>query len=937
LMQTGAVTMPTDRLDKSIPRLPARYPLTIHYYQLLFSGQLGFHLAAQFEVRPSFLGITLDDSNADESYTVFDHPTARIFVRDTPFPFQTSAQLVARLLQGVQLPPPDAQQSGARLSLLLSPQQIADDQQSPPFGQQFPATSPANRWPLFFWWLALALLGLLAYPLTFLTLRGLSDRGYLCAKVLGLLLLAYLCWLLASWRLAAFSHASALLVIALLASVALLLMLWLRRTLWAFLRERWRLLLLEECLFTLAFLLFALIRSLDPDLWHPFLGGEKPMELAFLNGILRSSSMPPLDPWFAGGSVNYYYYGYVLVAALIKLTGIVPTTAFNLALPTLFALTFTGSFALVYSLTRHLPVALLGGYLVALFGNFDGAQQVVQQAALLVRHLPVPAFSYWQSSRVIPFTINEFPFWSFLFADLHPHVVALPLSVLLLSLLASFFLERGAIQEAYQRARSSISPVLWRKLQAANPDQRSGIHLPFFLLAAFVAGTIAAVNPWDAPVCLLALGAALAIDVFYAERAEAWPQRLIALGKRMAVYVALCALGSLFFWPFYASYQQLYVSGLGLVGRATEISDELRVSGFWLFLVTGFLLFGLYRWWGQVAEAHPLTHVAALWRMPPGRRVCLYLALDACVLTGASLLGTRILLALLLALGLLLFFLHGVRSPHSCDEQVWGALARFTYLLLLIGLLLSLGIELVYVRDFLDGGDSARLNTFFKFSMQAWLYFALGGALVLASLWRQLRGLIRHVWVLCVLLLLAGGSVFLVSGTYARMQDHQNWIASQPPLSSANYTPTLDGFAFLRAWYPGDARAITWLNEHISGAPVILEAATPYDFSWGGRVSVYTGLPDVLGWLGHENEQRDQDQPINRLTDVGILYSTPDISLALELLYHYQVRYIYVGDLERLAYAPQSNVGLTKFDRMAQDGLLSVVYRQEGVTIYQVR
>lgn len=103
LPKIDAITMPTDRLDKSIPRLPARYPLTIHYYQLLFSGQLGFHLAAQFENHPNLFGITLDDSSADESYSVFDHPTARIFVRDNPYPY-TSDQLLQKLLAGVKLP-----------------------------------------------------------------------------------------------------------------------------------------------------------------------------------------------------------------------------------------------------------------------------------------------------------------------------------------------------------------------------------------------------------------------------------------------------------------------------------------------------------------------------------------------------------------------------------------------------------------------------------------------------------------------------------------------------------------------------------------------------------------------------------------------------------------------------------------------------------------
>jgi len=122
LPAVNAITMATDRLDKSIPRLTCRYPLTIHYYQLLFNGQLGFHLAAQFENHPNLLGITLNDSGADESYSVFDHPTSRIFVRDNPYPY-TSDQLFHKLLQGVQLPPPCVHLSSAQRLLLLSPQQ----------------------------------------------------------------------------------------------------------------------------------------------------------------------------------------------------------------------------------------------------------------------------------------------------------------------------------------------------------------------------------------------------------------------------------------------------------------------------------------------------------------------------------------------------------------------------------------------------------------------------------------------------------------------------------------------------------------------------------------------------------------------------------------------------------------------------------------------
>ncbi|HVB74907.1 MAG TPA: DUF2298 domain-containing protein, partial [Ktedonobacteraceae bacterium] len=265
---------------------------------------------------------------------------------------------------------------GAQKTLLLTAQQIAQNQQSPPFGVQFPAGSFANTFPIFIWWLAIALLGCLAFPLVFAALRGLSDRGYIFGKLLGMLLLAYFAWLLACLHMVAFSHLSTLIAGGMMLVAGATLFSLQRREIQAFLRRRWRLFLVEEGLFTLVFLLFVGIRALNPDLWNIYLGGEKPMEMAFLNAVLRSPYMPPLDPWFSGGYINYYYYGYILFGALIKLTGIAPTTAFNLAIPTLFALTFTGAVSLVYSLTRRFSLALLGGYFAALIGNFDGLLQV---------------------------------------------------------------------------------------------------------------------------------------------------------------------------------------------------------------------------------------------------------------------------------------------------------------------------------------------------------------------------------------------------------------------------------------------------------------------------------------------------------------------------------------------------------------------------------
>jgi uncharacterized membrane protein len=100
----------------------------------------------------------------------------------------------------------------------------------------------------------------------------------------------------------------------------------------------------------LLFLIFLGIRFANPDLWHPWRGGEKPMDLSYFTAVLKSTVFPPYDPWFAGGYINYYYYGFVLVGVPVKLLGIEPAIAYNLILPTLFALTGLGAFSIGWNL-----------------------------------------------------------------------------------------------------------------------------------------------------------------------------------------------------------------------------------------------------------------------------------------------------------------------------------------------------------------------------------------------------------------------------------------------------------------------------------------------------------------------------------------------------------------------------------------------------------
>ncbi len=164
-----------------------------------------------------------------------------------------------------------------------------------------------------------------------------------------------------------------------------------------------------------------------------------------------------------------------------------------------------------------------------------------------------------------------------------------------------------------------------------------------------------------------------------------------------------------------------------------------------------------------------------------------------------------------------------------------------------MGLCITLGQEIVYIRDFMDGGAYYRMNTVFKFSMPAWLCFGVGGALAVQHMWRIAgrlcaAGLVGHAGV---------AGVWVVRSFWSKERRHVSAITSYGRKSalpvSANYTPTLDGFAFARPGIPATPAAITWLNDHVDGSPVILEGVAPQSYQWYNRVSVYTGLPDVVG------------------------------------------------------------------------------------------
>ncbi|MDE3077311.1 MAG: hypothetical protein KGJ86_17990, partial [Chloroflexota bacterium] len=347
-----------------------------------------------------------------------------------------------------------------------------------------------------------------------------------------------------------------------------------------------------ELLFLVAFAALTWYRGFNPEI----AGTEKPMDFALINGILRSGRFPPMDPWMSGFSISYYYFGYYLVALLVKLTGVAPAIGFNLGLATVFGLTATAVAGVVYGLTQRFGAGLLGAFLLLLASNPEGLLQVAGYGTLT----PQKFWWWWPSSRVLksgcsPECIDEFPQFSFMLGDLHPHVMALPVAVLALGL-ALAMLKRP------ERLR-------WSRRDA-----------PTFLAAAVLVGALGFINTWDLPAYLLLVVAAVA--------ARQYLDGLKAVDWRVPLALVLAAGAA--YLPFYVSFHS-QARGFALEQAQTAPGEFLRMWGFLIFLAVvglglllrlkrgealaligvGIVLAVVYRHW-LVALAAPLA-LAAAW------------------------------------------------------------------------------------------------------------------------------------------------------------------------------------------------------------------------------------------------------------------------------------------------------------------------------------
>ena len=909
LSRSDLVVLASDRGAATIPRMPQRYPLTGRYYAALDNGSLGFDLLARFESRPSLGPWTIDDRAAEEAFSVYDHPTVSIYGRRGE---GTAAAIQRELgpvdLRGVvQALPKDAVTRRTDLTAAES----ARVQAEAGWPAQFQERPLRGAGAVVAWFTAVWLAGLLAWPLIWPALRRLPDRGYAAARVLGPALMIFPTWWLASTGATRFDVPAILAGVGLLAAASGT-VLWRRRA-----EVRRSLagaaapILGTEALIFLAFGAMLMLRMRNPDLWHPVFGGEKPMDFAHLNAVIRSPVFPPHDPWYAGSRLNYYYLGHVPTAALAKALGVVPATAYNLAVASAFAAAVAAIFGAASSFWSLLgrrwreavAVGLAAVALVLLAGNLHVALQLVVLAQLTagdtgIALLEVPglllggglsqSFDFWAATRVIPRTVNEFPWFTFMYGDLHPHLMNYANTGIALIGAAAIV----GLGESARRRRI----VGWRPWAAV-------LAFQMFVLALH-----RVVNPWDYPTYAVITLAALAYALWRGGRPG--PRALFAILLGTGVSVTL--VSQLLFQPFHAAYVDFY-GGLSPTPGTTPAAQ-------WL------LIFGLPV---AVLASYAALRLAESLREQPTRIGLQAAALAAGALLLAGLLGaaadwsTRALIVGLLILG------AAAAWPLRTEPKKLAPLA-----LLLAGVGLTAAPEFIVVRD-----DIGRLNTIFKSYLQAWTLLGLGAALAVPYLVRVLRprrGIrfraARVAWAAGLALLAATALSYPLLAT-----PHKLDLRIQPLPATLDGEAFMDGGVIYDQGVPidlsADRRAIEWLRTHVEGAPVVAETPTTI-YRWGGRISVYTGLPSVMAWDWHAKQQHwgYVHEVEARFDDARELFATRDVRRARTLLSTFSVGLIYVGELERSIYAAES---LAKFDRMGEFGVHQI-YRDGDTVIYRV-
>jgi YYY domain-containing protein len=841
---------------------------------------------------------------------------------------------------------------------------------------------------LFEMWALVEILGILCLPLALSVFRNLPDRGWAFSKTLGVLLLAFCTWLpLMCVPVLPFNQ----LFIVGITIFLLFGNLFVFKCLYSAIMEMihknvWYILMVESLFLGMVFLL-GWVRSFGPAI-SSF---EMFMDEGFIAAIMRGSHLPPNDMWFAGYSINYYYYAHYTVAVLAKLLGQSPSIAFNTGICIVFGLCAVNLFGItcnivtwarylrmqvrqysnvlpesldrvVQPLCPAIPYGLMSMLMALVFGNLASTQQW-----WIAHDSSSPnLYNVWFGpTRVIANTINEFPAFSFILSCFHAHVLTLAFDIMAMGLAFNLLLAVG---------RRGI--LIFGR----------GWSIPLNLACtAMVLGSLFVMNGWDYPTYM-----GLALICIVGQQWFAYHEQFsfsLVLGILVAA-TSLIALSFTFYLPFYLTFISP-AQGIGLVSVQSRsmLSDELLIFGLFVFVFLSLLLISAVKrpLFGQLQVEqlqkektdNELLHANEEEQDIPASSnkklimtplfstvqkvffICLIIwAFVFAILVFLPNSPTFVVGISFAILGVVLMCYHRRDRSHA-----------FALLLGATAFALVAGCEIFYLKDAFADSQYDRMNTVFKFYFQAWvllsvacsagLFFILDGFRAVSKSSPFLFKIVYSIkawWGLMLLMLVLASIVYPLTAPYERYASSSGtfsptyvgstsslgWLGS---LGNLERTNSLDGLEYLKDCQPlscpyansaGDYAAIRWLNAHIQGDPVIVEAVGD-DYSYYGRISAFTGLPTLMGWVGHEIQWRltwlkndaNNAELQQRSSDVAQIYTSPDPHVVFSLMAHYKAQYLYVGPLEMAKY---TNADLHRYSRFMQ-----IVYNAEGVTIYKVR
>ncbi len=1059
LNESDYIAISSNRFYDSQSRNPQRWPMTKVYYEALFDGRLGYDIVAQFDetfelgpIRVSDQHLPTYDSpqwlnefESDEAFSVYDHPAVFIFQKRADYNPNTVADILYsvplnRIGEGVLLlgcplvttyycdttltnvnPMSTNEVDLAPTQLRFTDEMRAIQSAGGTWSERFNSESPVNTnmvVSVVGWWLTMLLFGFIAFPLMFVAFPRLADRGYAFSKFLGMFLVGWGTWYLASLQIPAWNQVGIGIGMIVLFVLGVALIIRTRAPIALFLRQNWHKLLAIEVLTLLLFLAFLLVRLSNPDLWHPSFGGEKPMDFAYFNGVLRSTIFPPIDPWNAGGYINYYYFGFVIVGTPVLLLQMIPSIAYNLILPTLFATTGIGAFSVAFNavqawrersaardeddsksmnddpqrekrrkrLIASAWVAGIAAMMMTVFlGNLDTPRTFFSGVArmggydqprggldrflldefveqnqrqpneteltdLIMRAQSNPIFDrvryeignqadliasigrgtgrvlggerldiasdrwFWAPSRIYAETagvegnaITEMPYFTFIYGDLHAHMISMPIQLFLMA-----FLLHEVIASGMRERRLRILTLV---------------------LGGIAIGMIRATNTWDWITYMIFGVVGLSFVWTLRIRDYKWT----ILSRRALLDLVIGVGGFLIIsfaavLPYMTWFVTTYSSVQAWDGGKSPIWGYLTIHGLFIFLITSLLVWDTVRWL-RAYKVKTLRGTYNALLIGAFLLVGVIAATLALTIRGYSV--TIITLPLIVWIAGLFF-----RTGQTRSMQFMLAAAG-------LALALTLGVEYIVLE-----GDIGRQNTVFKFYLQAWLMFSVVSGIALSILLAQSRTWrpsLRAAWTSVLMLLLVVAALFPLMATMGKSvyrldreqpltldgmvymsRDTAQYFEGNDEVLAAN--PTLSPFSL-----NDDYDLIRWMQENIQGSPTIIEGLSESEYKWSARIAINTGLPSVIGWNWHQRQQRTLPnmgrQVEMRVANINAFYQIQDTRTAWDILSFYGAQYIVVGNLERAYYVP---AGLRKLDELVEMGLLEIAYERDGTLLYHV-